>query len=691
MNQKMTISGTDYILSGDRLRIVRENDTVLDVCLSPVLDGEVAPITDWEKTGRNRYKASLGKFGEAFVCEQFDRLAFWVETPIKEFRDVTYLSDGILSGAVWRTFVSDEYERLWDKKIDTYIPISSAYADANSPDGNTGGGMTDPDDLPPTWIWNVPVRAFALKGKASWLGVSIPGAWGIGVTRLKMHRTRFDLEFEVMQTGCTGGKMPVIYFCPGLDDGFDALDAHRSLSEQLGLFNLERKTYPKWWDNPWYKYWDEMERQMNGGIITRESASVIDMIRDWVKIVQETCGITAINTSLEQGCYRMYGDYRPAEIMGAEEQVRAVIDAWREQGIHVGHYIHPFIVNTKVPFFQEHPEAFCTPRDPDFLMSYALETWDHDNPQFAPIDWTHPLGRAFVLDWVEYLLSSAPGCLNCDIIKSNNWRSPDPRYYDFHDPDWGVGDMMTYKVQKLIYERAKAVKPDALVSKVTALDCYMQPTYDMMHVCEDWTHDMQFWYRRMQVATRVLKNIRSYVDAWFLTRTKWNEYYMSLMAIAAPKTMAVEHTTHCYYPSWQPLEQKHFHRRKTGIHVHLNAPPEPADECRLNWDFEHLEVWRRKLDGPLAGWYGALALSPKCFVTYNETQALIGSSENRLDWVPLPPNAELEGVTRVLHEGGEEEVEYVFDPERRSVQLYIEDCGGAVFHYRIKYALGHPE
>ena len=288
MNQKMTISGTDYILSGDRLRIVRENDTVLDVCLSPVLDGETAPITDWEKTGHNRYEAALGKFGTAFVCEHFDRLAFWVETPVKEFRDVTYLSDGILSGAVWRTFVSDEYERLWDKKIDTHIPISSAYADSNSPDGNTGGGMTDPDDLPPTWTWNVPARAFALKGKASWLGVSIPGAWGIGVTRLKMHRTRFDLEFEVMQTGCTGGKMPVIYFCPGLDDGFDALDAHRSLSEQLGLFNLERKTYPKWWDNPWYKYWDEMERQMNGGIITRESASVIDMIRDWVKIVQET-------------------------------------------------------------------------------------------------------------------------------------------------------------------------------------------------------------------------------------------------------------------------------------------------------------------------------------------------------------------------------------------------------------------
>ena len=54
----------------------------------------------------------------------------------------------------------------------------------------------------------------------------------------------------------------------------------------------------------------------------------------------------------------------------------------------------------------------------------------------------------------------------------------------------------------------------------------------------------------------------------------------------------------------------------------------------------------------------------------------------------LPPNAELEHVQRVLHEGREEEVEYVFDPERRSVQLYIEDCGGEVFCYRIKYELG---
>ncbi len=688
-NHLMTIAGTDYILSGDRLRIVHRSDTVLDVCLSPVLDGEVAPITDWEKMGHNSYKASLGKFGEAFVCEQFDRLAFWIETPVKEFENVTYLSDGITSGEVWRTFVSDEHERLWDKKVDTNIPISSAYADLNSPDTDDElGGMTDPTDAPPHWIWNVHARVFALKGRDLWLGMSIPGPWGIGVARLNMHKARFNLRFEYLQTGCTQGKMPVIYFCPGLADGFDALDEHRILSEKLGLMDLEPKPHPEWWANPWYKYWDEWERLRETGGIEAQPRNVIGKMQDWVKITQEKTAVGALNLTMEQYCFRLYGDYRPSEVLGTEEQVRSAVDAWRAEGLHVGHYIHPFIVNSKVPFYQEHPEAFCQPKDPDFLMDYALEPWDQENPQYAPIDWTHPLGREFMLGQVEFLISSAPDCMNYDILRSNNWRSPDPRCYTFHDPDWGVGDKMTYKVQKLMYERAKSVKPDCLVTKCTALDCYMQPTYDILEMCEDWTHNTQFWYRRGQIATRLVRNRLMWTAAWFCTRTKGDEYYMAMSAWNVPETEAVTHTTHCYFPSWIPLTEKRFRRRKSGFHVYLNARQEASDECRVTWDYEHLEIYRRKTVGPLAGWYGALALSPKCFVTYSETQALVGSSENRLDWVPLPPNAELEQVTRVLHEGCEEEVEYVFDNERRSVQLYIEDCGGAVFYYRIKYELG---
>ncbi len=688
MNHVVSIGRTDHVLSGDRLRIEHDGDRVLDICLSPTLDGQVVQITDWKKIGYNTHKAFLGEVGEAFVSQEEDKLVFWIQTPPKEFEHVTYLSDGIFSGDVWRTFVSDEQERVWDKKTDKNIPMSSSYANINSPDyDDVPGGMTDPTDAPPHWIWNVHVRAFALRGCDTWLGISIPGPWGIGVTRLNMHKTRFNLRFEYLHTGCTEGKMPAVYFCPGLADSLDTLEEHRMLSEKLGLMDLRPKRHPKWWANPWYKYWDEWERLRHVGAITDQSTGIIEMMKDWVRKVQEKTDFRELNLTMEQYCFRLYGDYRPAEVLGTEDQVRKAIDSWHKEGLHIGHYIHPFLVNTKVKFYTEHPEAFCQPKDPDFLMEYALEPWDKDNPKYAPIDWTHPLGREFILGQVDSLLSSAPGCMNYDILRSNNWRSPDPRCYNFHDPDWGVGDMMTYKVQKLIYERAKSAKRDCMVTKVSAVDCYMQPTYDMLEMCEDWTHNTQLWYRRGQIATRLVRNRLMWTCAWFCTRTKSDEYFMAMSAWNVPETEAVTHTTHCYYPRWIPLTEKRFRRRRSGFQVYLNSPQESSDECHVTWTYEHLNIFRRKTTGPLAGWYGALALSPRCLVTYSKTQALVGSTENRLDSVPLPPGAKLKQVTRVLHDGHEEKVDHVYDNERQSVQLYIEDCGEEVLHYRIKYIL----
>ena len=683
---RITLQGTQYFLSGDRLSVVHAGDRVFDVSLSPVFDGNKVQLSSWRQTAENRFETSLGEYGAAFLEARHGRLAYWIETPIEQFENATYLSDGRISGSKWRTFVSDEHEREWDVDIDTNIPISSAYAESSSPDGSSQGGMTDPDDTPTHWIWNVHVRAFAMAGLERWLGISIPGPWGVGVTRLNMHKCRFNLRFEVLRPGCTEGKMPVVYFCPNLADPFDVLDEYRELSEALGLMNLAPKQPPDWWVNPWYGYYDEMERQMHAGTISRESANVIDLIRAWVAKAQETCDRRDFNINLEQGCYRLYGDYRPAEILGSEREVRQIVDRWRTEGIHVGHYLHPYVVNTKVPFYAKCPEAFCKPKREDFFMEYPLEPWDNDNPQFAPIDWTHPEGRAFMLGWVEYLVSSAPECMNYDVIRSNHWRSPDPREYDFHDPDWGIGDMMTYKVQKLIYEKAKSVKPECMVTKVAALDCYMQPTFDAMQIAEDWTHNMQHWYRRAQIAYRVQKNTLIWFDPWFCTRTKWNEYFMSMMAVAMPETQAVEHTTHPYYPSWRKLEQKHFRRRKAGMNVFFNSPVEPADESRVRWSPDHFEAHRLKRTGRLAGWYGALALGPKTVVSYNERQALLASSENRVVTVPLPPGAELLKVTCLLHDGKQKQCDYNA-AGGGNVRLYVSDCGQDVLNYCIRYNL----
>jgi hypothetical protein len=282
-------------VDGDRLRISQDGDTVLDACVAPSFDGRRATLGPWAETGQGSLRASLGGHGTVIVGEQRGRLAYWIETPQKRFDNVAYLTDGIVSGAEWRSFVSDEYDRRWDARVSARVPISSAYDLLSSPDGETGGGMTDPADIPPHWIWNVHVRAFALRGLRRWLGVSIPGPWGIGVTRMAMERMRFSLSFEAMHAGCTGGRLPVVYFLPDLATDLDALDAHRMLSEELGLMNLARKATPEWWLNPWYGYWDEFDRQLNAKTITKTSANILALMREWLAVNQRTCARKAFN------------------------------------------------------------------------------------------------------------------------------------------------------------------------------------------------------------------------------------------------------------------------------------------------------------------------------------------------------------------------------------------------------------
>ena len=144
------------------------------------------------------------------------------------------------------------------------------------------------------------------------------------------------------------------------------------------------------------------------------------------------------------------------------------------------------------------------------------------------IDWTHPSGREYLLEQVEYILSNRDGCLDCDWLRSNHWRAPDPRYFKFHDPDWGIGDLMSLKAQQLIYAKAKAVKPHCCVSKAALAEPWMQPYADADLLCEDHTPWTDRWYERGNMATRLIRDTIFVTDPWHLSITKANEYYMAM-------------------------------------------------------------------------------------------------------------------------------------------------------------------
>lgn len=663
--------------------------------LSPLIEGVACKLAPWERVSSTHFKSAIrGGKGWVHLRGQYGKVCYYMETGLKEFGSLTYFPDSTPVGHAWQTYVSDEHDRLWDNMLDTEVLISSSYPGDN-PDGSDGEGMCDPGDKPMTWVWNVPVRAMSFKTDTGWLGLSVPGALPVGVTRLKMERQRFSMTFQALRPSCRGGMMPKVYFAPGLTGAYDVLDTHRRLSEKMGLMRKKDPDHPKWWTYPRFLAWDELLRlhkeserksKKPGAQWAPMTAKNLKM---WIKTVGHSMGVTRrMNFLMEQMYIDRYGSRRVVSQLGGVGGFRRTIDELRKQGVHVGVYLHPFNVDKKEnAFYRKHPEAFC--RRKDRSVSIGFLPVIGAKSEFGYIDWTHPLGREYMLDLVEFLISPKKGCLNADRINIDNARGVDPRSFELHDPDWGIGDLMQMKVLRLIYEKVKEIKPHAMLQRLGVADCYMQPFADEVYCNEHWKPQPDDWHRRGQIVTRTMRDVAFATCGWFATMTKSYEYYMSVLVWSVPETLSVGHAIHPYM-HYRPLQEKYYRRRRSGVQVYMNAPINITDRCRVSWhDNGTLEAWRKYTRGPLKGFYAALALSRRCFVTYNEKQALVGSSETRLVRIPLPPSARLMSVERVSHGRRAVPCEYRISRNGRkaSLQMRIEDCGGNTMYYRIRYRI----
>jgi hypothetical protein len=131
--------------------------------------------------------------------------------------------------------MSDGWDRLWERDRDQDVGLSSTYLDMINVFGAEIGGMKDPRDTPPTYVWNLPRRAFSLKTESGFIGFAVPGVQPIGVTRLSMKNRRFSLSFEPVRLACCKGVTPTVYIVPGLEGAYDVLDEYRVLTQKLGL------------------------------------------------------------------------------------------------------------------------------------------------------------------------------------------------------------------------------------------------------------------------------------------------------------------------------------------------------------------------------------------------------------------------------------------------------------------------
>lgn len=695
MGNPLRIYHRGYLFSvcGDYLYLRKDGIGLVELCVAPVIGGKATPLSDWWEVERGHLAAQVdGMEATVHVEVEHGYVCFYMDTTVEHFERLCYFTKGRIRGEGWQTYLSDVNDCARSYDVDAEVPISSCF-NGLTPDKADGEGMTDPGDVPPTWIWNVPIRALSLHTERGWVGLSLPGPLPVGVTRFAMKDRTFSMCFEELRPGCEEGRMPRVYFLTGLVGAYDALEAHRDLSMALGWMVCRDGEPPAWWAQPTFKPAVDLFSGEQGLRVlykndTGEWASrfTAERFRTWVDaFVRRERLKEGARVILDQVFMYGYGSRRILRELGGAEGLRALIDGFRERGIRVGLYFHPFFVGVHEPFYREHPDCFCRPKD----ASVQIHWCDLDTLTPAYVDWTHPDGRGRQLDYLAFLLSDKPGCLNADWLAINNAIGPDPRRYDFYDPNWAIGDLLQYKAHRMIYERAKEIKGDCLVRRIAAGACYLQPYVDQIEMMEHWMSGTTEWYTRGQIITRATRDVLFGTDPYFLTQTKGQEYWMAMMVWNIPEYGGLEKAIHPYM-HWRVLPEKDQRRRTAGIQVYLNAPMQRTDICRVTWEDGRMkEVWRRRSNGPLKGFYAALALSPRCFVTYSERRARIGSSESRYAHIPLPPGAKVKEVVQVLHEGGESSLafEQRGSPEHPAVWVKVADCGYETLYTEIRYGL----
>jgi hypothetical protein len=693
MLQHWTHEGYVYRIDGTYLEVTHNEALLTRLPLAPRAAGKPCRAGRWRQLDATHGALDLPGLGTAHVALREGHVCYWVETTRQHFPSLTYFPDSQPTDRGWHTFLSDELDRHWTLAENADVPLSTAYMDMHV-DKEDGAGMTDPGDKPPTWIWNVPARAFALETAAGWLGMSIPGPLSVAVTRLTMQRGTFNLTFEELRPTAKEWGPPRVYLIPGLQDPYDTLDQHRLISRACGLMRTAAPKHPEWWSYPSFKCGDEVFRVNNKQWVMRDDAGNFSSFLttdNWLRWIDHVAAYTRLegrmNLQVDQLFFQGYGGRHVMATLGGQEGFRKTIDGLREKGYHVGLYQHLYMIDPSATDFPaKHPEALCRPKDPNLKVWHGCQV---GSQSMVYVDWTHPAGREYMLDQIEWRLSRRKDCLNADWLLLNNNLGVDPRKWTFHDPDWGTGDLMTMKATKLAYEHAKRIKPDCYVRRQSPGDPYMQPYCDQANLCEEWNGQTTAWYRRAHIATRVLDNVIFHTDAWFVTLTKLTEYYFALAAICPPENESVEHAIHPYI-YWRPMRPKDYGRIRAGMQTYMNAPVRRGDECRVNFTPPgDLEIWRKHGAGPLAGWYAALALHQRCFVTYSATEARVAASQERRVSVPLPPGARLKSVRAIPHEGRAYAYEHTASAAdgQTTVSLWVPDSGETVMYIRIAYEL----
>src|SRR5215469_13326805 len=377
----------------------------------------------------------------------------------------------------------------------------------------------------------------AVRSGSAWWGIGtlgIPNTYnGLGIV---IGRSLFAVRYQTAsqvsaQENRLDGPTLGFYFGQNPDEILTSYKA----SLQLTMGTTPRSPMPTWWSRPIYCSWGDQAyaARIREGLLDETHASRYGTEKDvdhWLAIAnREKLPIGTV--ILDLGWMQGYGDFEPNPKHFSD--LRAYIDKLHAKGMHVLLWI-PMYEATGALFNVEKTQSDVAASHPEWLV----ETRDGKRTDW--FDYTNPDVRSYLRSRIHYMLASDAGALNADGLKIDFIdRLPDPAVSTFHDPSWGIGEMMSAKLMELIYMSAKQAKPDALIDS-SVMNPLFHAWQDVIRLNDDVSNaEDTYWWRAGTAAANGVRLIDG--DDWWAMERYFVPLTLAKSAWGIPNIYALEY------------------------------------------------------------------------------------------------------------------------------------------------------
>jgi hypothetical protein len=682
-----------YAIVGRHLEIFRDPVRLARFDLCPGADRPVR-IGAFRREGARAWAPLEGAVEGRAVVEMKDgRIGYTVETSQKHFDRLTYFPSSTLDGDLLHTFIWTQRDRAWEMSEDVEVKVRETGGDAGHP---CEGYLADPSDMPPYWPGRCCPRVCAAHHpETGWWGMCLPGPLPVCETAFRLQQERFDIAFRYLRPGCEDGFMPTVWFALPLSDPRDPYSVMPHMWELSAPWRLEPdRDYPrsKFQGLAVCHPWDPIQQAI-GKTFTepiplgaKESPMTPEFLLGLLNEFVAFEPSVKWHFWLPQGWYKNVGDYEIGDNLGGEEGFRNLADEFRKGGHLLTVHVRLSTFNERSKVGREHPD-WAAPQRPENPIRYWANNPEEEGAQRV-MDVTRPEVREHLKGQIRRFLSDEPGCLNMDGVSPTADRNLSALDFELADDDYGVGDLLAYKVNKELLLYAKSVKPRAHMYFM-----YMPSLYGISeeaHTMEDYQQYPMHTIQQLRLITNLYPTLPLHTANWCVSRTKALALWPLGVAAGRPEIDNPHAFPSPFLTGWHDMDQAYRRRTAATLTAYANSPWTPDTvniPAKVEGEGLRMEVTagRRRTEGPLAGFYGALSLGSQTVVTFSETLAMVAGTLSKTVTVPLPPGAVVESVNRVGHDGEREAHEYAVLPE--GLRLHAPDAAGETKLVEINYRL----